>query len=420
MKALCDVNNFYVSCERVFDPALNNRPCIVNSNNDGCAIAHSNEVKDLGIKMGDPIFKIKDLIKTHDNKVLSSNFALYGDLSSRVDDIMSAYSDQLEWYSIDESFLRVRGFEHLNYIDQMQQMVKRIQRWIGLPVCVGIAPSKTLAKVANHWAKKLKIPGSVLQLDNPFHIKEALKHLPVSEIWGVGRQLTCHLAKMNIYTALDLYNADAKLIRKRFSVALERTVYELRDISCIEFDAAPEKKKQIICSRSMGTKTESFDVLTQELESHVSRGAEKLRKQQSVARSLTVAIKTNPFSNVYQQHTKSITLRLPEHTDQTLAFLKAARHGLTRIYRKNFEYKKTGVIFQDICDSSQIQSNLFDSLPTKYIKPELMGVTDQINERFGKGKLRSCTEGFIKPGKMKQNSLSPSYTTKISDLIRVK
>jgi len=242
MIALCDVNNFYVSCERVFNPALENRPVIVLSNNDGCAVARSNEVKNLGVKMGAPLHEIQDLVEQHNIAVFSSNYVLYGDMSQRVADIVEQYSDQTEVYSIDELFLKFQGFEHINLTRHCQKMVQQIQQWLGLPVCVGLAPSKTLAKIANHYAKKLNMDGRVLNLSHEYYIKQALEHLPVNEIWGVGRRLSEQLRQMGIHTALELRNADIKTMRKRFSVVMERTILELRGVSCIDFDADPDKK----------------------------------------------------------------------------------------------------------------------------------------------------------------------------------
>ena len=260
----------------------------------------------------------------------------------------------------------------------------------------------------------------MLQLTEPYHIKQALMNLPIKEIWGVGRQLSKQLNAMGIHSSLDLYHADPKMIRKRFSVVLERTVRELHGISCIDFDADPEKKKQIVCSRSMGEKTSCPDRLMQNLATHIARATRQLRDQGSVTRVMTIGIKTNPFSKSDEQYTGSITLRLPEHTDNMHAFLHAARRGFERIYRKGYGYKKTGVFFQDICDASAVQQNMFDPMPDKFVNPDLMSVHDAINDRFGKGTLRSATQGFSAEPIMKQNHLSPAFTTKIDDVIRVR
>ena len=416
MIALCDVNNFYCSCERAFNPALWNKPIIVLSNNDGCAIARSNEVKNLGIKMGAPLHHIKDLIQEHDIQVFSSNYTLYGDMSQRVDDIIGLFSDQVENYSIDESFVNFKGFEHLNLTAHCQKMVKQIFQWLGLPVCVGLAPSKTLAKIANHYAKKLKVDGAVLTLDNDYQIKQALENLPVREVWGIGGRIAQHLNDIGIKTALQLREADLKSMRKRFSVVMERTILELRGVSSIEFDADPEKKKQIVCTRSFGEKVTDYRIISEALAYHVSRGCVTLRKQDSVAQCITIGIKTNPFSKQDKQYTNSITIQLPHASDDTGYFLAAATQGLKRIYKEGYHYKKVGIMLNDISDKGVVQPDLFDQLPIR--DGALMKTLDSINSKFGKGKLRSGREGFTKEWVMRSDRKSPQYTTNWNDLIR--
>ena len=419
MIALCDVNNFYVSCERVFNPALENRPVIVLSNNDGCAVARSNEVKDLGIKMGAPLHQIQDLIKAHNIAVFSSNYILYGDMSHRVGDIVEMYSDQTEVYSIDELFIRFNGFAHLNLTHHCQKMVRQIQQWLGLPVCVGIAPSKTLAKIANHYAKSLKVDGNVLDLSHDYHIKQALENLPVNEIWGVGRKLTQHLNQMGIETALQLREADRKTLRNRLSVNMERTIMELRGVSCIDFDADPEKKKEIVCTRSFGQKSKDFQLLKEAVAYHVSRGCVTLRGQQSMAQCLTVGIKTNPFSQRDKQYSNSITIQLPQPSDYTGHFLAAASQALKRIFKPGFQYKKVGIMLSNLSDTGSVQQDLFSLQPVSAKNTQLMQVMDQINDRYGKGKLRSGTEGFDKQWVMRSDKKSNEYTTNWKHLLKV-
>ncbi|MEZ5470667.1 MAG: Y-family DNA polymerase [Marinicella sp.] len=419
MIALCDVNNFYVSCERLFKPELQNRPVIVLSNNDGCAVARSNEAKQLGIKMGHPLHQIQDLIKRHNIAVFSSNYVLYGDMSNRVDDIIGMYSDQIENYSIDESFIKFDGFEHLNLTEHCQKMVKQIWQWVGLPVCVGIAPSKTLAKVANHYAKGLKVDGNVLELSNPYHIKQALENLPVGEVWGIGRRLSEHLNVMGIKTALQLRDADRKTLRKNFSVNMERTIMELRGVACIEFDADPEKKKEIVCTRSFGQKTTELQLLKEAAAYHVSRGCVTLREQNSLAQCLTIGIKTNPFSKNDKQYTNSITIQLPQPSDHTGHFLAAASQGLRRIYKAGYQYKKVGIMLTNLCDKGSVQQDLFTPEMTTANNDKLMQVLDQINSRFGKGKLRCGTEGFSKQWVMRSDKKTGEYTTNWQDIVKV-
>ena len=417
MIALCDINNFYVSCERVFDPSLWHRPVIVLSNNDGCAVARSNEVKALGVTMAAPHFKLKGLIKQHNIAIRSSNYALYGDMSQRVDDIIAQYSDQIENYSIDECFIRFQGHEHLDLVKHCQSLRQQIWQWLGLPACVGIAPTKTLAKVANHCAKKLGVSNSVLKLDDEFQIENALGKLLVREIWGVGRQISRHLNDIGIKTALQLRDADLKSMRKRFSVVMERTILELRGVSCIEFDADPEKKKQIICTRSFGETINTIGLLKESVAYHVTRACVTLREQNSVAQSITISIRANAFNSRAKQHSNSITIKLPHASDYTAHFLQAAEQGLKQIFKKGLGYKKAGVVLNDISDAGYEQPDLFTQLPE--YNDKLMNVLDNINLRFGKGTLRSGQEGFSKGWVMKSEIKSPAYTTRFSDVINV-
>lgn len=340
MIAICDVNNFYVSCERAFNPAIWHKPVIVLSNNDGCAVARSNQVKKLGIKTGDPVFKIRHLIAKHKIQVFSSNYVLYGDMSHRVDDIIAQYSDQVENYSIDESFLRFDGFEHLDLTEHCKKMVSQIWQWLSLPVCVGIAPTKTLAKVAGYYAKKMKISGGVLKLSNDWQIQKALKKFPVGKLWGVGRRGKEQLNNMGIYSALELRNADLKTMRKTFSVVMERTIMELRGISCVAFDADPEKKKQIVCTRSFGNKIQELKSLQEAVAYHVTRACVTLREQGSVAKSINVGLTTSHHNIQYQQHTQSRTIQLPQASDYTADFLHAATQALNQLFVSGRQYKK--------------------------------------------------------------------------------
>lgn len=417
MIALCDVNNFYVSCERVFNPDLWHRPVIVLSNNDGCAVARSDEVKNMGVKMGAPIHQIADLVNHENIAVLSSNYALYGDMSHRAVSIIEQYCDDIEVYSIDESFINYKNFKHLNLIEHNQNLVKQIRQWIGLPVCVGIAPSKTLAKVANHFAKKLKVAGNVLMLNNPYQQTEALKHLEVNDIWGIGRALTGKLNNIGIFTAQQLRDSDIKNMRRRFGVVMERTITELRGQSCLAFDADPEKKKQIICTRSFGEKTCKYGLLSEALAYHVTRACVQLREQSSVASCITVGIRTNPFSKRDKQYVQSITIKIPSPTDDTRIFLQATEQALKKIFKQGFQYKKVGITLNDICDKDCVQTDMFvKETPSDY---KLMNVLDSINQRFGKGVARFATEGFDKQWVMNSNKKTPAYTTRWDSVIQV-
>ena len=396
MIALCDVNNFYVSCERVFDPAIWHRPVIVLSNNDGCAIARSKTVKKLGIKLGDPLFKIKHLVRQHNIAIYSSNYALYGDMSRRIDDIIADYSDQVENYSIDESFIRFNGFEHLNLLTHCQDMVQRIWQWLGLPVSVGLASTKTLAKVATNHVKKNKIPGQVFVLSDEEPIKQILADLPVIKIWGIGSKSAQYLNEMGIITALDLRNSDLKSMRKRFSVVMERTILELRGVSCIDFEFSPNKKQQIICTRSFGKKTNDLQAIKEAVAYHTTRACVTLREQESQAQVITVGLSCS-FHNVqYRQQTQSVCVKLPHASDYTGDFLNAASKAVQQLYKQGIDYKKAGIMLNNISDIKYSQGDLF--APASTGQHKLMQTMDKINNQFGKGTIRSGQEGFAIAG----------------------
>ncbi len=418
MIALCDVNNFYVSCERVFDPSLWHRAVIVLSNNDGCAVARSDEVKNLGIKMGTPIYQINELVQQYNIAVLSSNYALYGDMSHRVVSIIERYSDDIEVYSIDESFLNFNNFQHLNLLKHSQKLVKHIFKWLGLPVCVGIAPSKTLAKVANHFAKKLKVSGNVLMLDNAYQQTEALKHLAVNDVWGIGRALGAKLNAMQITTAQQLRDSNIKVMRRHFGVVMERTITELRGVSCLAFDAEPEKKKQIICSRSFGEKSNDYNVLAQALGYHVTRACVQLRQQGSVASCITVGIRTNPFSRRDKQYAQALTVKLPVPSDDTRFFLKACSHALKKIFKQGYFYKKVGITLNAIGEKNRGQMDMFAPEPIADYK--LMHVLDAINQKYGKGVARFASEGHSQQWVMHSSKKTPAYTTRFDSVIKIR
>lgn len=413
---LCDVNNFYVSCERSFNPALEHKPVIVLSNNDGCAVARSNEVKALGIKMGTPLHQIQHLVQQNGIQVFSSNYVLYGDMSNRFISIIEEFTDKVEVYSIDEAFIRYDGFESKYLLEHTQKLVSTVRKGLGLPICVGLAPTKTLAKVANHYAKKLNKPGGVLTLFSERNLYKALSNLPVGEIWGIGRQLSHKLQLEGIHTALQLRDSDFKTLQRKFSVNMERTILELRGQPCLALDQAPSKKKQIVCSRSFANKTCDINTIRESIAYHVTRACENLRNQRSMAKSISIAIRTNPFSTQDKQYSNSLTVTLPEHSDITPVFLRAANQALRKIYRSGYLYKKAGIILNDLCDSELHQSDLFHTIPNN---PELMNAVDKINDRYGKSTARYGAEGFKRTWVMKSDRRTPEYTTNWNDLIKV-
>jgi DNA polymerase V len=331
--ALIDGNNFYVSCERVFNPKLENRPVVVLSNNDGCAVARSAEVKALGVKMGTPWFQMRDLAQKHGIVALSSNYALYADMSNRMMAVLAQYSPDQEIYSIDECFLGLDGFKSFDLVQYGKAMRQQVRQWVGIPVCVGIAETKTLAKLANHCAKK-GFAGEEGVCDfgrlSPGVLSQLFAGIEVGEVWGVGRQLTRKLGDMDIKTVEDLRTADAKTLRNRFSVVQERTVAELNGIACIEIEHDVPNKQQIMSSRSFGQYVYDLAPLNEAVASYIAIAAEKLRRQGSLAGMVQVYIRTNPHKDA-PQYQKGLTIPLPEATDDTLRLTRAALWGLRRM-----------------------------------------------------------------------------------------
>ncbi len=408
--ALVDGNNFYVSCERVFNPGLEGRPVVVLSNNDGCAVARSNEVKVLGVKMGTPWFQMKELARQHGIVALSSNYALYADMSNRMMAVLGQYSPDQEIYSIDECFLGLAGFAHIDLLDYGKAIRTRVRQWLGLPVCVGIAATKTLAKLANHCAKK-GLAGEEGVCDfgriTAIELSRLLSGIAADEVWGVGRQLTRQLADLGIASVEDLRTANPKLLRERFSVVLERTVAELNGVPCSDLAHTAPNKQQIQSSRSFGAYVYELEPLGEAVASYIANAAERLRAQGSLAGMMQVFIRTNPHKDA-PQYQRGLTIPLPEATDDTLRLTRAALWGLKRIYRAGFAYQKAGVTLLELTDRTQAQLNLF---PTSQDNLRLMQTMDRINAIWGRGTLRSAAEGIRKTWQMKRERMSPGYTT---------
>ena len=417
--ALVDVNNFYVSCERVFRPRLEGIPMVVLSNNDGCAVARSNEVKALGVKMGIPWFKMKDLAREHGIQAFSSNYALYGDMSHRVVQILRDFSPDMEVYSIDESFLRIETVTHLHggAVSMGQLMRQRIKQWTGLPVCVGVGPTKTLAKFANHLAKKNPEFDGVCDLHviaRPERLRW-MSGIEVGEVWGVGGRIARRLEVMGIHTVLDLRNASPKEMRRHFGVVMERTCNELRGVSCLALDDIAEPKQQIMSSRSFGKPVETIEELRESVASYLSRAAEKLRKQKSVSAAVYVFIQTNRFNKDEQYHA-GLTVPLHEPTDDTLTLTAAALTGLEKIYRSGYRYKKAGVMLMLLSDKHARQASIFDNLIVTQRSTELMRALDAINRDYGHGTVRSGVSGMTQRWAMRNENRSPRYTTRWDEL----
>lgn len=417
--ALVDCNNFYVSCERAFNPKLEGKPVVVLSNNDGCAVARSNEVKALGVKMAEPWFKMEPLAKQHGIIALSSNYALYGDLSARVMSILSTFSPKQEIYSIDECFLDLDGFEPQSLVTYAQTIRRTIRQYIGIPVCVGIAETKTLAKLANHCAKK-RFAGRDGVCDfgrySDIQLSKLFATIPVGDIWGVGRKLSQSLIAMKIENIEDLRTANPNRMRQQFSIVVERTVKELNGISCIELDGSGTPRQQIMVSRSFGQEVSNYDDLAESIAHFASTAAEKLRKDGSVATSLCVFIQTNPFKDKSPQYQRSLVVPLNEPTCDSLKLVNAALRGLSVIYRAGYCYKKSGVQLMGLQPEDSIQAALFDDTAEHDKSNKLMTLMDAVNQRMGKGSMTIAAAGTKQRWSMRRDSKSPNYTMAWSEL----
>ena len=416
MIALADCNNFYASCERVFNPGLKNKPIVVLSNNDGCIIARSNEAKVLGIKMGVPVFQVRDIIDNNNVYVFSTNFALYGDMSSRVMSLLSDISPEIEIYSIDEAFMNFTGVKDSVHLASRIKSV--VTKSTGIPISIGIAATKTLSKVANYFAKKQTANG-VYALTEQQQIVQALKELPVSKLWGVGSR---HLRMLNSYginTAYDFIQLNEEWVLEKMTIMGLRMQRELKGDPCFGIDTYPSRKKNIRTSRSFGVKVKSLQTIQESIITHAARCAEKLRIENSCARYVSVILRTNPFSKSqdYYYGYKSINLEIP--TNDSMEIVNAAKILLGSIYKEGLIYTKSGVIVGDTVPADQVQLNLFYSEQGKEKRKNLYKSVDFINQTMGRDKIQLLGQGIAKKWKLKQENLSPCYTTRWTDLLRV-
>jgi len=410
--ALVDCNNFYVSCERLFRPDLRNKPLLVLSNNDGCAVARSNEVKALGIKTGDPLFKIQNLVKQHGIEVFSSNYTLYGDISSRVMQTVEALSLVSEVYSIDEIFI---GADHVKELERFGQQIRStVLQHVGIPVSVGLAPSKTLAKLANYAAKKYPATGGVVDLTDPARQKRLCELVPVGEVWGVGRRIGERLKNMGIRTAWQLAQMDLRVIRQKFSIVLERTVRELNGESCIDLEDAPSPRQQVLCSRSFGTKMTEYEPLREAIAEFTTRGAEKLRKGNLRACVLSVFARTSPHTND-PQYSNTATRSFAQASSDSRELLKLAGELFDQIWREGYRYAKAGIMLTDLYTEGQQQLSLLEPAKDTEASDRLMKAIDTIN-RGSNGKVWFGSQRSKKDWFMKRTRLSPAYTTSWEDL----
>ena len=415
MFCLIDCNNFYVSCERVFNPKIKNKPCVVLSNNDGCVIARSNEAKTLKINMGDPIFLHKDLIESKKLEVYSSNFALYGDMSNRVMQVIKSFEFDTEVYSIDEAFINLDvPLEKLSsYATEIKQ---KIQRWTGIPVSIGIAPTKTLAKVAAKTAKKEK---GILIFDNEKIIDEILEKTKVEDIWSIGQSYSKTLKRLNIVNAKQFKYADDKQIKKHLKTPGFRTLLELRSIPSYPIETSPEPKKSILCSRSFPKETASFEMIKNAVASFVSTAAEKLRKQKSAASYLTVFISTSRF-NKEKYYSNSSTFGFIIATDYTPDLIFAGEAALKQIFVDGLFYKKAGVLLSSLSEKKCIQQDMFTQNNSSDKQNRAIKAFDQINRHFDKNAIFFAAEGVDRCRWLcKQSKRSPKYTTSWEDLLKI-
>ncbi|RSO39141.1 Y-family DNA polymerase [Acinetobacter lactucae] len=389
---LIDVNNMYVSCERVFDPSLNNQPVIVLSNNDGCAVARSNEAKNLNIKMGVPLFQIKDIVQKHNVVVLSSNYVMYAEMSRRFHKILASYvtDEEVEPYSIDECFVDFTAYEKNFDLEKVgQQMRQQIWKWIGLPVCVGIGRSKTEAKISNHIAKKNQGFNGVCDLVNMDLCNKEyyFSLIDVSEVWGVGRKHAKKLHSMGVRTVLDLACTEAREMQRQFSIVMARTINELQGIACIEIEDTPPSKKQIIKSCSFGTKVTELNDLKEAIAMHAQEACKRLRDEESLCGCLLVFVQSSPFDESAPFYNKSITGAFSEPTDSALDFVKAAVKMVSDIYKEGIKYKKCGVILTGLEPKAGHTYDLLTDFATIEKKEQLMKALDNVHNKFGKKKL---------------------------------
>ncbi|CCF10206.1 translesion error-prone DNA polymerase V subunit UmuC [Pantoea ananatis] len=420
MFALVDVNSFYASCETVFRPDLRGKPVVVLSNNDGCVIARSAEAKALQIPMGAPYFKLKNDFRRHNVQVFSSNYALYADMSNRVMTTLEDMAPAVEIYSIDEAFMCLDGMQRLTSLDDLGRKVRaRIKQETHLTVGVGIAQTKTLAKLANHAAKKWSKTGGVLDLSNTDRQKKLLALVPVEDVWGVGRRISKKLNAMGITTAKDLADQSTYIIRKHFNVVLERTVRELRGKPCLELEEFAPTKQQIVCSRSFGSRITEYMDMRQAVCAFAERAAEKLRKERQYCKQIAVFVRTSPHAEGEVFYGNQANGKLLTPSNDTRDIIRVAMDALDQIWLDGHRYMKAGVMLGDFFSQGVSQLNLFDEYRPQPNSEALMRVVDGLNES-GKASLFFAGQGIEKSWSMKREMLSPAYTTKISDLPIVK
>ena len=417
MFALVDCNNFYASCERVFNPNLQHKPIVILSNNDGCIISRSDEAKKLGIPMGAPIFKYRSLIANHNVKVFSSNYSLYGDMSSRVMSILKQFTPDIQVYSIDESFLKLEGFEDYNLTDYGMLMKNRILKWTGIPTCAGIAPTKALSKVANKIARKYpNQTNGVYVIDTELKRINALKWTKIKGIWGIGKKLSNRLATKGCKNAYDFTQLPESWVKSNMSVVESRLQRDLLGIPTLDLEVQ-KSKKSIATTRTFEKPLKELDKIKERISTFAFVSGEKLRRQNSHCHMIIVILRSNYFREDLKQHYATKVISLPYPTNSSLVLSNYAIKAIEEVFKSGIAYKKAGIILTGLVPSNNYQLNIFDWENSNH--QPLMKVIDKINYRFS-NKIKLANQDLKKTWKMKQDHLSPNYTTNLQDIIKVK
>jgi len=417
MFALVDCNNFYASCERVFNPNLQHKPIVILSNNDGCIISRSDEAKKLGIPMGAPIFKYRSLIANHDVKVFSSNYSLYGDMSSRVMSILKQFTPDIQVYSIDESFLKLEGFEDYNLTDYGMLMKNRILKWTGIPTCAGIAPTKALSKVANKIARKYpNQTNGVYVIDTEAKRVKALKWTKIKDIWGIGKKLSNRLATKGCKNAYDFTQLPESWVKSNMSVVESRLQRDLLGIPTLDLEVQ-KSKKSIATTRTFEKPLKELDKIKERISTFAFVSGEKLRRQNSHCHMIIVILRSNYFREDLKQHYATKVISLPYPTNSSLVLSNYAIKAIEEVFKSGIAYKKAGIILTGLVPSNNYQLNIFDWENSNH--QPLMKAIDKINYRFS-NKIKLANQDLKKTWKMKQDHLSPNYTTNLQDIIKVK
>ena len=402
--ALVDCNSFYVSCERLFNPSINKKPVIVLSSNDGCVISRSKEAKILGIKMGEPYFKVKKIVKENDVKIFSTNFSLYGDISRRVMKTLNQFSPQMEIYSIDEAFLDLSSIKNENLLEYSYKIRETVLKWTGIPTSIGIAATKTLSKAANYIAKKEK--SGVINLINSEKIDSLLSKIKINNVWGVGRQLTKFYIKNGINTAFDLKNIHNGWIKKNTNVFGSRTAMELRGLACVSLEPHEEKRKNCCVSRSFGRKVTTLEELSEAITAHCLNAAEKIRLDNQTVKKITIFIRTSPFQKDKRYYANSNNIDLPIRTNDSITLVKQALIGLKGIYKTGYRYQKAGIIFSNLKDFDAYNKNLFSAINNEEKRTKLMKAIDHTNIKYGRHALSIAQAGVKKIWNVKKQHSS--------------